>query len=61
MGTAVLPANMALNLEQEGITETTIPEITIKQWNRKHKMKWKMLRRETEDGGCTNRKEFRAQ
>jgi hypothetical protein len=55
LGTAVVPATMDLNLEEEETMKRQIPEITVKEPSKKGKIKWKMLRRETEDRGGINR------
>jgi hypothetical protein len=52
MSTSIIPGEIEQDLQEEATLKATIPEITIKQPERKGQMKWKMLPRETEDRGA---------
>jgi hypothetical protein len=52
LGTSIIPGEVVQDLEEEATVKATIPEITIKQQERKGELKWKMLPRETEDRGA---------
>jgi hypothetical protein len=57
-GTSIIPGDIDNNLEEQGTTKTTVPEITISEPERKGKVKWKMIARETEDRGAWTRGEY---
>jgi hypothetical protein len=52
LGTSIIPGEVTQDLEEQATVKATIPEITIKEPERKGQMKWKMIPRETEDRGA---------
>jgi hypothetical protein len=58
VGTGIVLGEVIQDLEEEATVKATIPEITIKQPERKGQLKWKMLPRETEDRGARHFGDF---
>jgi hypothetical protein len=59
--TSIIPGEVVQDLEEEATLKATIPEITIKQPERKGQLKWRMLPRETEDRGAYHRGGFHSE